>query len=267
MSRRDRVRVLAAAVVLLLFGGVARAQTATPPDKASGVPQAGTPLTAPGETAADTPEPEWRWKFLSAGFDLSDTSAYVWRGWVLHDGACFQPDLWVAVGDVTVTSWMNMRHSGGGDVNLDEHDLTVDYSRAVKRVTLSAGWTNYRYRGLNSGHSNEFYVGARADVPLQPGVQIYQDVEQGTGTYVSLSAGHEVPLGKRLSAAGQVALGYNSHQYIEGSGFSDVAVTAKLSIPIPSARAALEPMLIYSHSLMPDQFPSKLFGGLAVAFK
>jgi hypothetical protein len=267
MSSRDTVRVLFATVVLLLAGGVAYAQgTATAPNSPA-ASTTETPATAQKDAVQQNAEPEWRWRFLSVGGDVNETSAYVWRGWVLHDGACLQPDVWVKIADFTVTSWINVRNRMGGDSNLNEYDLTVDYSHGVGRLTLSAGWTNYRFFGHESGHSNEFYVGARADVLLQPGVQVYQDVEQGNGTYVSLSAGHEFPLGKQLTGATQVALGYNNHQYMAISGFSDVGVTFKVSVPVAAARLALQPTITYSHSLMPDMFPNRLFGGLSVAFK
>lgn len=265
MSRQDRIRLLAAAALLVLVAGAARAQGTTPPPQSPGTPTQTSPA-APGEPAG-TPEPEWRWRFLSVGGDFYETSAYVWRGWVLHEGACLQPELWVSIGDFTVTSWINLRHDGMGDNRLNERDLTVDYSRDVGRLTLSAGWTNYRFFGLGSGHSNEFYVGARADVLLQPGIHVYHDVEQGAGSYLSLSTGHEWPIVRRITGVAQVALGYNHHQYMTASGFSDLALTLKLSVPAPSARAILQPTLAYSHSLMPETFPSRVFGGLSVAFK
>ncbi len=267
MPSRDRFRVLVATVLLLFASGIAYAQgTATPPNSST-APATEVSATDQKEPAEQKAEPEWRWRFLSAGADVNETSAFVWRGWVLHDGACLQPDVWVQIADFTVTSWLNMRHRGGGDVHFNEHDLTVDYSHDVGRLTLSAGWTNYRYFGLEGGHTNEFYVGARADVLFQPGVQVYQDVEQGDGTYVSLSAGHEFPIGKQLTGAAQVALGYNNHQYMATSGFSDVGLTFKVSVPVASARMALQPTITYSRSLMPEMFPSRLVGGLSVAFK
>ena len=35
----------------------------------------------------------------------------------------------------------------------------------------------------------------------------------------------------------------------------------------PSARVALQPAITYSHSFMPDLFPSRLFAALSMAFK
>ncbi len=266
--RHGRPVILISILLLLLVGGVANAQgtTATPPVP-SNAPADASAAGANQATDQEAQEPEWRWRFLSVGGDVNLTSAYVWRGWVLHDGACTQPDLWVKAGDFTVTSWLNVRHSPMGDSRLNEHDLIVDYSHDVRRVTLSAGWTNYRFFGAESGRTNEFYAGLRADVPLQPGVVVYQDVQEGDGTYVSLSAGQEFPLGTRVTGTTQLAIGYNDHQYIATSGFSDVALTFKVSLPVASARMALQPTLTYSRSLMPDVFPSRLYGGLSVAFK
>ncbi len=251
MSRARLSLAGLAGVVLLLLAGAASAQgTATVSDPPA--PDAG---------------PEWRWRVVTVGADVAMTGAYVWRGFVLHDGACLQPDLWAKFGGFTVTSWLNVRNTVTGDNHLNEHDLIVDYSREVRVVTLSAGWTNYRIFGNQSGQTNEFYAGLRAGVPLQPGVQVYKDVQQGSGTYVSLSAIQEWPVGTRATGTAQVAIGHNNHMYIDRSGFSDVAVTVKLSVPVPSARVALQPAVTYSRSLMPDQFPSRLFAALSMAFK
>jgi hypothetical protein len=260
------MRLPLSTALLLLVGGAAYGQgiatsrgAASPPTEA--------PATAAQDVPQQNTDPEWRWRFLSVGADVTVTSAFVWRGFVLHDNACLQPDLWVTVGDLTVTSWLNVRSGVAADNHVNEHDLTVDYSRDVRRLTLSAGWTDYRFFGNESGHSDEFYLGVRADVFLQPGVQVYRDVGQGDGTYVSLSASQDWPIGRHTTGTAQVAVGYNNHLYIDVSGFSDIGITLRLTLPIPSARMALQPTLTYSRSLMPELFPSRLFGGLSVAFK
>jgi hypothetical protein len=212
-------------------------------------------------------DPGWRWGPLTVGGDVALTSAFVWRGFVLHDGACLQPDVWLELSDFTVTSWLNIRRSIPDDSHLNEHDFSVDYARSAGRITLSAGWTNYRFFGREDGHTSELYAGASAEVLLQPGVTVYKDIQMGSGTYVSVSAAHRWPMGGRATAGAQVAFGYNNHLYIDGAGLSDVAVTLSVSLPVPSARLLLEPRVTYSHSLMPDTFPSRLFGGLSVAFR
>jgi len=260
------MRLFLSTVLLLLAGGAAHGQ-GTVTSRGAASPPTGAPAGLAQDTPQPNAEPEWRWRFLTVGADVTVTSAFVWRGFVLHDKACLQPDLWVTLGDLTVESWVNVRSGVASDNHVNEHDLTVDYSHDVRRLTLSAGWTNYRFFGNESGQSNEFYAGVSADVFLQPGVQVYRSVGLGDGTYVSLSAAHEWPMGKRATGAAQAAVGYNNHLYIDASGFSDIAITLGLTLPIPSARAALQPTLTYSRSLMPELFPSRLFGGFSVAFK
>ena len=260
------MRLSLCTVLMLLAGGAAYGQgTAT--SSGTGTPALQTPATTAQDVPQPATEPEWRWRFVTVGADLTLTSAFVWRGFVLHDNPCLQPDLWVTLGDLTVTSWVNVRSGVADDNNVNEHDFTIDYSRDVRRLTLAAGYTNYRFFGNASGNSNEFYAGVRADLILQPGVQVFRDVGEGTGTYVSFSAQHEWPIGGRITGTAQAAVGYNDHLYIDGSGFSDVAITLGIALPIRSARAALQPTLTYSRSLMPGRFPSRLFGGLSVVFK
>jgi hypothetical protein len=259
-SHPVRVRLLLLTLALLCTATVGDAQAQAPAP-------AQVPGLTPPASLPDASEPEWRWRFMSFGADASVTSAYVWRGWTLDPGRCLQPDLWVAMGEFTVTSWASVHTMTGTSTSLSEHDLTVDYSHDAGRATLSAGWTNYTTFGDDAGTTNEFYGGLRLNTLLNPGVQVYHDVQLGKGTYVSLSASQDFPIAPRLSGTAEVALGYNRHQFTDVSGWSDIAVTFNLNIAVPSARLTLQPTIAYSHSLLPELFRSRVFGGLAVAFK
>ena len=67
---------------------------------------------------------------VSAGASATVVSAFVWRGWVVADGVCVQPSVWVEAGGLTLTSWVNGSPRNEGDV-FREHDLTLDYTRSV----------------------------------------------------------------------------------------------------------------------------------------
>lgn len=264
-SRSVSLHLFVLTVVLLLAGAAAQAQA---PSTTSPTQGQATPGVAPRLPAAPEPsEPEWRLGAMTFGADTSVTTAYVWRGWILDTGRCLQPDVWVKMGDLTVTSWVNVHMMSGTSLSLTEHDLSVDYSHEAGRVTLSAGWINYATLGHQAGNTNEFYGGLRLKTLFNPGVQVYHDVQLGNGTYVSLSANQGFPIVRRVGGTAQVSVGYNHHQYTEVSGWSDVAVTLKLNVEVPSARVTLQPTIAYSHSLLPDVFPSRVFGGLSVAFK
>jgi len=201
---------------------------------------------------------------ITAGASATVVSAFVWRGWVIIDEASVQPLAWVKAGGVTLTSWVNVSPRNEGDA-WTEHDLTLDYTRQVGRVLVSAGYVHYFFRSFNTDRwTHECYVGAAVPGPLNPAVRIYQDIHQGSGTYVSAGVSHSVSLGtKGLSITPSAALGYNNHQWVEGSGWSDLNVGVLLALPL-GGHVGASASVNYSRSLNDDWFPSKPWGGLTV---
>src|SRR5262245_61093680 len=66
----------------------------------------------PASSASPAPAPKWH---VTAGSEWMATNAYIWRGFVPNDSFSVQPNNWIKVGDITVTSWMNIarRHVEG----------------------------------------------------------------------------------------------------------------------------------------------------------
>jgi hypothetical protein len=202
---------------------------------------------------------------VSLGASATVVSAFVWRGWVVADGVCVQPSVWVEARGLTLTSWVNVRPHDEGDA-FTEHDLTLDYTRSVGRWQLSAGYINYFFASNDVGRwSNEFYVGAAVPGPLNPSVRVHQDVHQGSGTYVSVGVSHEVAIGvKGLSLSPSAVLGYNNGQWVEGSGWSDLNMGVLIALPL-GRHVEASASVHYSRSLNEDWFPSKAWGGLTVS--
>ena len=208
--------------------------------------------------SAQTPLP------VTKGADLVGSNAYLWRGFVPTDAFSVQPNLWIKVGDLTVSSWGNTSRPTGNGL-LTEHDLTVDVTRTRGRYVVSAGWINYLVPGVDTGrYSNEFYAGVSHASFLTPTLRVYHDVQVGAGTYVNASVSHEFAVG-RLLATPSVAVGYNRHQWIAESTWSDAVMGLKVKLPTPSKRLTIAPFLNYSRSLARDLFPSRFYGGLGVS--
>jgi hypothetical protein len=204
---------------------------------------------------------------VTAGTEFMATSAYVWRGFVPNASFSVQPNTWVKVGDITVSSWMNVAREHAHNRPVTEHDLTVDYSKTRGNVTWSAGWINYVFPELTVGrHSNEVYVGVAHVSYLNPSVKVYQDVHEGSGTYVSAAVNHAYEVG-RFTLTPNAALGYNHHQWIDVSTFSDLNVGLKLTVPTPIKRLTLAPFVNHSRSLDTSVIPNRTFGGLAFAVR
>jgi hypothetical protein len=203
---------------------------------------------------------------VSAGTSLMFTSAYVWRGFQPTEGPAIQPSLWVTCGDMTVTSWMNVIASGGPGA-LNEHDLTIDYTRATGLWKFSVGYTNYFFPTASEGRfSDEFYGAATWSGPLHPVVRVSTDVGEGSGTYVSVGVSHTVTLG-RLAATPSATLGYNHGQWVDGSGLSDLLLGVQVALPPIARRLSIAPFVSYSKSLRDEWFPSRAFAGATITIQ
>jgi hypothetical protein len=202
---------------------------------------------------------------VTIGASAAVVSAYVWRGFVLIDEVSVQPSVWLKMGGLTLTSWVNVSPGVEGDA-FTEHDFTLDYTRSVGRVALSAGYINYFFVSLDEDRfTNELYVGATVSGPLNPSLRVYQDVQQGSGTYVSFGVSQAVPLGsKGPTITPSAVLGYNNNQWVDGSGWSDLSVGATLAFPV-NGHLDLSASANYSRSLNKDWFPSKFWGGATLA--
>lgn len=239
-------------LLAVLIASILAGQAAGPSPQSPADP-AGPPAPPPAASApADPPAPA-----VSVGADLLASSAFVWRGFVDIDSLVVQPDVWVKWRGLTVSSWINVaRHNDPEDKPLSEHDLTVDYSVSRGKYTMSAGWINYAFLDIESGSeteggrwSNEVYVGVSREGPLTPSVRVFQDFQQGSGTYVSLGVQHAFAVGRGLALAPAATLGYNHHLYTEYSAFSDAVVSVKGTVPTPVKHLALQPFVAYSLSL------------------
>jgi hypothetical protein len=252
---RRPLRFVGLAIALTAIAGPASGQTSS----SASEPQ-------PPAAAASSPAPAPKWH-VTAGSEWMATNAYIWRGFVPNDSFSVQPNNWIKFGDVTVTSWMNIarRHVEGRPIT--EHDLTVDYSKARGAFTWSAGWINYTFPELEEGrYSNEVYVGLAHASYLNPSVRVYQDVHEGTGTYLNVAISHAYPLMRQdVSLTPSVALGYNHHQWIDVSTFSDLNIGLRLTLPTPVRRLSVAPFVNHSRSLDSSVIDSRTYGGLVLA--
>ena len=177
-----------ALAVTLALSGMAQAQVSGPSgaDEARPAATLQEAAAAAGERAAQTlstPQPptapEKAKLPVTGGANFDLMSHYVWRGFVLTDSFSFQPTVWGKVGDLMVSSWSSWAEGQDGGP-LMEHDLTVDYTKAVGKVTYSVGYINYLFPAVDEGSvSNEIYGGTAFAVPLNPTVKVYFDFHEG----------------------------------------------------------------------------------------
>lgn len=277
MSTRPSVLLsaLALASALALTAGQAHAQvsvsagphdtTATPPvslQEAAATAGASAGAQTPSTPQPVAPAPEKAKIPVTGGANFDLFSHYVWRGFVLTDAFSFQPSVWAKVGDLTVSSWSSWAEGQDGGP-LMEHDLTIDYTKAVGKVTYSVGYINYLFPAVDEGSvSNELYVGTAFATVLNPTVKVYFDVHEGSGTYLNFGVSHALAVAPKLTITPGFAIGYNHEQWIDDSAWNDANFSLKFTIPLNS-HFTLGPGIFYSKGLN-DFIPDKFYGGVSV---
>ena len=154
---------------------------------------------------------------------------YIWRGQNLSDDPVFQPGLSVSYGNLTAGIWGNMdlRNINDKSGDFSELDYILDYSAdlpAPEGVGYSVGMIYYDFPGSTKDGSRipdtlEVYWGLNFDMPLNPSITVYHDVDEAEGSYVSLAFGHsiekiaelgqDIPVGMEIGAS----LGWGSGSY------------------------------------------------------
>lgn len=188
---------------------------------------------------------------VSGQVDL--VSRYIWRGFDLlpDNHAAIQPSLTIDLGEsgFSLNVWSSFaltqrevfRHS-------DEIDMTLSYVfQIAESWEVTAGFTNYGYWFADNfkfkdNTSQEVYVTvARPDLPLSPQLSVYYDFNLGSGLYVTLGGSHELKVNEKLSVEMGGLIGFNSRQYIDQTGFSDIDLYVK--VPLTVGKLTLTPSL------------------------
>jgi len=178
-------------------------------------------------------------------------SRYVWRGFDLlpDNHMAIQPSLTIDLGrsGFALNVWSSFALANRADFKYsDEIDLTLSYEFAMPEGwELSAGFTHYGYWfaedfSFKESTSQEVYVtAARTDLPLSPTLSLYYDFNLGSGLYVTLGGSHELKLGEKISMEMGGLIGFNSRQYIDKTGFSDIDLYVK--VPLTLGKLTLTP--------------------------
>jgi hypothetical protein len=180
-------------------------------------------------------------------------SRYIWRGFDLlpDNHAAIQPSLTVDLGKsgfaLNIWSSFALAHRSVFK-RCDEIDVTLSYAfKLPEDWEVTAGLIYYSYwfaddfSFKNNTSPELFATVARTDLPLSPTLAVYYDFNLGSGLYVTLGGSHEVKLSEKVSVELGGLIGFNSRQYIDRTGFSDIDLYAK--VPVTVGRLTLTPSL------------------------
>ncbi len=180
-------------------------------------------------------------------------SRYIWRGFDLlpDNHAAIQPSFTADLGKsgFSLNIWSSFALAQRGMLKYsDEIDLTLSYKFAMPEGwDLSAGFTHYGYwfaedfRFKDSTSQEVYVTAARTDLPLSPTLSLYYDFNLGSGLYMTVGGSHELKVNEKVSVKAGGLIGFNSRQYIDKTGFSDIDLYIKA--PFALGRLTLTPSL------------------------
>lgn len=161
----------------------------------------------PTQPEATRPAPPGELPY-SISFDASLCSKYLFQGIDYSGGnPVAQPELVFGYKNFSATGWFNFQPDLS---EWNEVDLTVKYSREVRKLTVGGGYNYLAYPHREGwSPSQELLLELSADVPLHPAFNVHYDFDSGDGAYAQLGVSQTVA--PRLSLG--TNLYYQSHYY------------------------------------------------------
>jgi hypothetical protein len=249
----------------------------------------------PAEQAAAKPAGKLIPEDLTADFNLSFYSQYIWRGYELsRDSVVFFPTLTVGYKGFAVNLWADLdTNFGVGNEDrhfkLQETDVTVTYSNSYKpwKLNYTLGWILYDYQPVAATDSRivdtknqEVFLTLGLDTILKPTFSVYDQIETGQAQYFQLAISHSIAVYKdwSLDLAGWVSY-LNNHSKAAVtpiSDFHDGNVSAGLKIPLnnyvtvkpnlqvsfPLSKAASDEIMLNSNILFHHRQDTFVYGGI-----
>lgn len=195
---------------------------------------------------------------VTAAFDATFNSKYVWRGMLLVDDAVMQPSATVGVGNFSLNVWgdFNFTDIKNKEGQFDEIDITLNYTIPVGDFSIPVGVIAYTFPG-GANDTYEGYLGVAYNWIVTPSVVGYFDFDEFSGSvYVrgALDYGLDLPevvskVSWKLTAGASLAWGngeYGKGYFgVDESHFADWSVYAGLPISF-CKYFTVKPMITYT---------------------
>jgi uncharacterized protein (TIGR02001 family) len=215
-------------------------------------------------------------------FELTTDFAgkYIWRGQNLNDDPVFQPGFSAVYGNLTAGIWGNLDLTNINDRNGDflEMDYYLDWSDDLpdfEGISYSVGLIYYDFPGSYANGARlpdtlEAYLGFSLDLPANPSITGYNDLDEAEGTYITFGIGHSVEQvfelnpGILVSMNMSAKLGWGSGSYnkyywgTEQSKINDLVLS--VSFPFEIEGLTVTPSLNYVTLLSDDIRDTDIYG-------
>jgi uncharacterized protein (TIGR02001 family) len=167
--------------------------------------------------------------------EVAFNSKYVWRGIVVVDDWVAQPSLTAGVGGFSFNVWADymLTDQNNRKNEIDEIDLTVDYTFELGKFALPLGVIRYTFPNSSAADTTELYLGVSYDWIVTPSLTVYWDIDEAHGVYLLGSLDYSLDLPKisdkitwALGAGAGIGYASSDHNdfYYNGtdkSGFTD----------------------------------------------
>jgi hypothetical protein len=182
-------------------------------------------------------------------------SKYIFRGYELSkNSVVFQPGLTASYQGFSASFWGNIdskQHETQnffpdkeGTRSFNETDLTLSYTKAFDKLSLTGGWVYYGTKYADE--TQEVFATVAYDMIGKPSLSIYRDIDRYAGTYFNLAFAHSIKVGGDVTLDLGASFGYEwgDGNYWETfnsagdrtstkyKGFHDGMVKAGLTVPI-----------------------------------
>lgn len=201
---------------------------------------------------------------LTVSFDVGSFNRYIWRGLILTDGPVLQPALTVGRGAWSVNVWGNLDldEVNGNGSQFNELDITFGWEKTSGPYNFSTGLINYNFPNTAVVTTTELYAGAGFDVPMQPAVTAFFDVEEAQGIYLTFDIAHafssdyDEPVEWEFALATGIGWGSSEHNNLyfgsDTDGVTDFHVGLNFAVTIDK-KWTLSQSIIYI-SVVDEQF-------------
>jgi hypothetical protein len=182
-------------------------------------------------------------------------SRYMFRGFTYSEGPVAQLTPTATYGNMSLIGFANY---DTGLENFNETDLTIDFTKPVKNIRLSAGYTYLKFVNTGANDTQEVYATASLDTLLNPTLKIIHDFGDVNGTYIEATLCYDFD---KIPLSVTALLAYNNHFLRKESGFSHVELRVAVPLKI-TGKLTINPMLNCSYALDKTNLENMLSMGI-----
>jgi hypothetical protein len=214
---------------------------------------------------------------LEAGtnYQITFSSRYIWRGFDLNPSnkPALQPSVTFNFGKsgLSLNLWESFSFE---NKQVNETDVTLAYTfKTPKKYSLSVGFIHYGWyfaRGFTFKENTSNEVTITAGLPeafLNPSLSIFYDFSNGSGLYAQLAVGGRVKIAGNIGADISASLGYNSKQWVDESGLSNLSIG--VNVPFKLDNVTVSPFVNVVFILMDAVNPgvdNEMYFGVSLLF-